>query len=253
MDNHTRRRSSLADDERSVSEVLGYIIVFSIVITSVLVVVLGGLSAVEDGRDAERAMNAERAFDVLADNFGAIYERDAPSRATEMDLGQAELFYGDTVNVSIYNASSGNLIVARDLRPIQMRVTEERGLIYEAGAVFRRSEGGAVTMVRDPPFRFGDNVHVPVVQTRAPAFESAGGTTALLRAIGTHREVAAAGTSGNLEIEIESPRYEIWERALDQRNNVDCGTENSDTAVCDVTGVDTAAITAHEIEISLIL
>jgi len=61
---------SLRDDGHGLSDVLGYVLVFSLVVTSVLVVTVGGLSAVENARDAERAQNAERAFDVVATNFG---------------------------------------------------------------------------------------------------------------------------------------------------------------------------------------
>jgi len=55
-------------DRRAVSDVVGYVLVFSLVSLTVGVVSVAGVGALQDARDVEQANNAERAFDVLGDN-----------------------------------------------------------------------------------------------------------------------------------------------------------------------------------------
>ncbi len=245
---------------RALSDVLGYVVVFSLVVTSVFLVTAGGLATLEDARDSEQAQNAERAFDVVADNFASIYERNAPSRSTEIDLGESEMFYDS--NVSIAVSGGGTTLVSRQLRPVQMNVVGDRSLVYEGGAVFRRSEGGGVTMVEEPPFLLApDRVYMPVVQTYSPTVESAGSTTILLRGVSTGRLVAAAGTDDDfgfseLTIEVASPRYEVWERYLSERDHITCDTDSAVSTVECTVSLDsefTAQFVVYQIEMSLIV
>ena len=249
---------SLRDDGHGLSDVLGYVLVFSLVVTSVLVVTVGGLSAVENARDAERAQNAERAFDVVATNFAAIYERDAPSRSTELDLADSEIFYNS--NSSITVRGGGQELVSRNVRPVEMNVVGDRSVVYEAGAVFREN-GDDVSMVRPPPFLLtGGQVHLPVVQTTTPTIESAGSTTALLRGVSTNRSVVTAANGdtpgfNQLTVEITSPRFGAWERYFTEEG-LDCTTfPATETVSCtlDLDSTFSVYVTLQRIEMSLIL
>lgn len=240
-------------DRRGLSDVLGYIVVFSLIITSVLLVTAGGLSTIEDARDTEQVENAERAFDVVAESFAAIYERNAPSRATEIDLGDGDIIYGS--NVSITVEGDDRELVSRQLRPIEMRVTDDRSLIYEGGAVFRQT-GGGVSVVEDPPILVeSDRAHVPVVQTTADALESAGSTTILLRGVSTRRSVEAADESfSDLTIEVASPRYEAWESHLSENPALTCGVSpDTETVECTATDIGSTFVTHQQIEVSILL
>lgn len=251
---------SFVRDERSLSEVLGYVIVFGIILTSVTLLVVGGMSSLEDSRESEQIENAERAFDVVADNMAQIYERNAPSRSTEIDLGTAEIFYADNVSMTV-TVNDGQEIHEHsyELRPIEMRVTSEESLVYEAGAVFRDRDNGAA-MVDDPPFTIGsDRVHVPIVRTVAPGVESAGGTTILLRGKSTDRAVLEANEHNsyeNVTIEITgTTRYEAWESYFEDQNAIEsCTTDGTRMTVsCSTDDIGTVYVTLQEIELSLIL
>jgi hypothetical protein len=247
------------DDERGLSDVLGYVLVFSLVVTSVLLVTAGGLAAIEDARKTGQVQNAERAFDIVADNFAALYERSAPSRSTEIALGESELFYDSNVSVTV--RGDGKELVSRELRPVEMSVVGDRSLVYEGGAVFRHT-GEGVTVVRPPPFLLSENrVHLPVIQTTAPTIESAGSTTVLLRGVSTGQSSPVAGGQSSLgydemTIEIASPRFEAWERYFSEEEGLDCTTQpNIDTVSCtlDLGSDYSAYVTVHQIEMSLIL
>ena len=248
----------LRDDGRGLSDVLGYVLVFSLVVMSVLAVTVGGLSAVEDARDAERAQNAERAFDVVAENFAAIYERNAPSRSTELDLADSEIFYNS--NSSITVRGGGQELLSRNIRPVEMNVVGGRSVVYEGGAVFRENSG-EISMVRSPPFLLTPGqVHLPVIQTTTPAIESAGSTTILLRGVSTNRSVITAGNEdslgfGRVTVEVSSPRFEAWERYFTEKG-LDCTTfPATETVSCslDLDSTFSVYVTLQQIEMSLIL
>jgi len=67
-------------DERGVSDVVGYVLIFSLIVATVGVVTTVGFSTLEDRQDAERVNNVERAFDVFANNMENVYRDGAPSR-----------------------------------------------------------------------------------------------------------------------------------------------------------------------------
>jgi len=251
--------------DRGLSDVLGYIIVFSLVVSAVVLVTVGGLATLEDARDAERAQNAERAFDVVADNFASIYERNAPSRSSEIDLGGSELVYGNNVTITVRR--DGQPLLSRNVRPVEMRVVDGRTITYEAGAVFRR-DGGSTAMIRPPPFLLSeDRVHLPVIQTATSNIESAGSTTVLLRGVSDGREIvgtsdpgqAAVGggtdlTDSEITIQITSPRFEAWERYL-SGEGLDCTTPGANEVSCrfDVGATDSAYVVVQTIRLSLVL
>lgn len=246
------------DDTRGLSDVLGYVLVFSLVVLAVLLVTAGGLAAVEDARDTEQAQNAERAFDVVADNFAAIYERNAPSRSTELDLGDSEIYYNSNVSLTI--RGDGKELTTRRMRPVEMNVVDDRNLIYEGGAVFRNTDDG-VTMSRPPPFLLTERrVHLPVVQTTAGALESAGSTTVLLRGVSTGRRTVTSGSENfsQLTIGIASPRFEAWEAYLSDEDGpgLDCTTQPAvETVTCthDLGTDSVTYVTVQQIRLSLIL
>lgn len=243
--------------DRGINDILGYIVVFALVIVSITFVTLSGMTALEDTRDAEKVNNAERAFDVVADNMEAIYARGAPSRATELDLGNAELFYANNVSITI--EGDGTVLAERELRPVELRATKEESLVYEGGAVFRDRGNGTASIVNEPPFLISqDRVHIPVIQTTAPAIESAGSTTVLLRGKSTERSVVVSDTTGSystITIEISSARYEAWEDHLEDNGALSCSTDDAtETVTCDTTSSpDLVYISVQQIELSLIL
>jgi len=261
-DQPRRRRSnakSFSDDDRSVSEILGYIIVFGLVVTSVAFVLTFGISSLQDYRDVERVSNAERAFDVVADNMAAIYERNAPSRATEIDLGTSSIFYANQTEITIEVVRpSGTTTYSRELRPVEHRLSSGESVVYEAGAVIRDGRGDSGFMLRESPMLFTeDRVHVPIVQTTADSQRSVGSTTVLLRGTEGEREVLDSdyGSVTAVNIDIDSERSEQWANHLNQEDALSCSV-NSGVAECSwdpASGPGVTYITLQEIQLELIL
>ncbi|MFC6864528.1 hypothetical protein ACFQGE_13810 [Halomicroarcula sp. GCM10025817] len=204
--------------ERAVSEVLSFTLVFALIVTSVAIVSVSGLGSLQDVRDAEQLENAERAFDVLADNLADLHRQGAPSRATEISLGQAQLATEDnvTMTVKVEDDSGTTIDVGTwEIRPLVYSGNQDRELVYEAGAIFRTNRDSGF-VVRDPPLVVDDDrVLLSIIGLNSPQVQSLGGSTVLVRA--THREadVAFSRTDGSIQsltVQVESPREAQWEQ-----------------------------------------
>jgi len=213
-----RSPRSSASRNRAVSEVLGYVLIFTLIVGSIAIVTVGGLSSLESARTNEQAVNAERAFDVLHDNLADVHSEGAPSRATEIALGESQLYFGENISMRVKVASQATAFEYDDIRPVIFRIGDGQQLVYEGGATFRESRDGGI-MLNDPPFRLVDDsgpgparAYLPIVRTTAPTVQSIGSTNVLVRGQAGTREVRHQAVSGEtLEyVEIVSPRYDIW-------------------------------------------
>lgn len=235
--------------DRGVSEVLGFVLIFSLVTASVGAVYVVGFGGLEDARDAERIDNAERAMDVLADNVEDIHRDDAPNRATEIKLYDASLSLGEPTNVAVNvtnnasgepaewnNASVYPIDYAPQNSPTRLR--------YVNGGVFREDRNGARLQNRPPvTLRTNSSGHriavIPFIQTR-PGSDSggiSGKTTVLVRTEKISSRVLTARTNPVSEtasgdsaydvtyrIETTETRAPLWEEHLNSRFDDAFGT-----------------------------
>ena len=162
-----RTGGSLAEDERAVSGVVGYILVFSLITITIGTVFAVGITGVEDRRDAERVDNVERAFEVFDDNLRDIQRYDDPNRATEVRLaGGALSVAGETrfvlANTSDPDEVDNGTVAAWTSRPLAYR-DGGTTIAYDAGALVRGDGDGSV-MLSEPRFVATDNrTTIPIV------------------------------------------------------------------------------------------
>ena len=188
--------------DRAVSEVISYVLVFGLIVSAVGIISVSGLDTLQDRRDAEQLDNAERAFNVMADNVADIHRRGAPSRATEINLGTAELTSGSNVTMEVgIDEGSGSFttVVNQPLRPIVYNGEDERELAYEGGAVFRTSADSGL-IAQDPPFIVNeDRVFLPLIRLNSPGSQTLGGSTVLVRTREQATDLSYNDTQNNVE------------------------------------------------------
>jgi len=184
-----------------------------------------------------RVLAPDAAFDVLAENMASVYERDAPSRATEIDVGDGQILYADPVRINISIDNGSEFSQSYTIEPIEFRVSDDRSIFFEGGAVIRNQSGGGY-MVRDPPFLLSEeSVHIPVIVTEASRDRSVGGSTVFIRGVSERRVVQVTpGKYDNLTIEVDSPRVEQWRTYLDSNENVDCDPIAGSSVGCTIDG-----------------
>ncbi len=228
--------------DRAVSDIVGYVLVFSLIVATVGVVTTVGFATLEDRQSAERINNVERAFDVFATNVEDVYREGAPSRATEMRLAGGEIQHGDAITVTI--EADGKNVTASP-RPF-IYADGESEIIYVAGAVIR-SEPDSAVMLREPPFQVRSAVGTfPLVETfrtSGPSTVSVDGTVRVTStARGVNTTVPESFTGSDVSITVESPRSDAWARYFESHDGVSNVTHD------EAAGSVTAEIDADRVE-----
>lgn len=248
-----------AGNERAVSEVLGFVFVFALVMSMVALVSVAGFDMLTETRNAEQVNNAERAFDILAENVAQMHQEGAPSRATEISLTNAQLYVGDPVwiNVSADPTDARTNPAARsehEIDPIVYEGEEGSRLVYAAGGVYRMPEEGSYA-VRESPFLLSeDGASVSVIRTNASEQPVIGGSTILVRTQRTDRSVEFGDTTGTyndvwINVTTTDRRRGLWEDVLDSSITT-CQTPASDTVACELTTMpDQLYVTSFEVSV----
>jgi hypothetical protein len=144
-------------DDRAVSETLGFILTFSVVVASVGVVYTVGFGAVLDLQDAEQDANAERAIGALAESFGDVERGNAPAQAGEVRLGGSRLRLADGEQITVTVTGGGAPYVHTSSPGALVFSDEDASVAYVSGMVVRtdRNETGEVvgrSLVERPSF-----------------------------------------------------------------------------------------------------
>jgi|AntRauMinimDraft_4_1070384.scaffolds.fasta_scaffold00059_66 hypothetical protein len=205
---------------RGLSDVVGFVLVFGLIVSAVAVVSVGGFQVLEDARDSQQATNAEQALDVLDGNVEDLAVRGAPRRSTEILLSDAELTFGDPVTFNV--TAGGTNYYATNVTPLVYRTDGGAELVYVNGAVLRQ-HGDDAYLANEPRVSAGDRTFVPFVVTSAHS----GGASAtnarrvLVRTIVNGREVRTFDDP-DVELNITTPRAAAWERYLEDELGEEC-------------------------------
>lgn len=215
---------------RGQSEIIGFVIVFSAVLSATVVVSAFGLTALEDVRDSTVASNGEVAMQALGDDVEAIYYGSAARRTTELTLDSASLDVGDPtrVTVSVESTDAGSTVDddrTWTLTPLVYR-SDGASIYYENSLIVRQQRDGAVA-VTDSLFRMDDDrAVIPVVRTNATANNSVSGGTRRVAAFENGTESVALTTdpladpSDTLEVTLTlsgiAGREQVWSRTLNE-------------------------------------
>jgi len=240
--------SSFAGDDRGVSNVVGYILVFSLITITIGTVFAVGITGVEDRREAERVANVERAFDVLDDNLRDIQRYGDPNRATEVRLAGGTLSIDEETRVVLATTNDTDDLANETLAEWTSRriayQDEETTIAYDAGALVRGDGDGSV-MLSEPRFVGADGrTTLPVVAlVRGDTDDrvAGDGTVQITVVEGvnanseTTRYEAASGETLYLWIETDQP--EAWARYFERTDEFADATP---------AGVDDAAVAAIE-------
>lgn len=238
--------------DRAVSDVLGFVLIFSLVLTSTVVVVVAGIGGLEDAREAERVSNAERAVDVLADNIDDLAVRRAPARGTEFSLSSGTLTFGAETRMSVlvWRDGTQRLVAEAAMEPVVYDFGDER-VVYEGTAVFRESSGGAA-VVRRPRLSVDDEAAVvTLVGTEGFGASRGGEGRVLVRTLVDDRdaETVRGVTNATVRVRTTESRAPAWLRALEASTPGDgaCSLD-ADTVEC-VVETETVTVTETTVDV----
>ncbi|WP_416841594.1 hypothetical protein [Haloferax sp. DFSO52] len=227
-------------DTRGSSELLSFVLVFALVITTVALVFALGYPALLHVQDVERSTNAERSMTTVADTVTELTVRGVPSRATEVKLSEASLSFGDPVTVTVKN-ESGGVLATETLRPLVYDGSDGTRITYVGGAVFREQADGGFVVVRDPEVvasEFDDTVVlVPVTKAASSTDSVAGQTDVLIRL--ERGATRTNTTSGGVEVSLVSPSPEMataWRAYFESQPGVTGCSVSGTTTTCTFDG-----------------
>lgn len=236
---------------RAVSDTLGFVLVFGIIVSTVAVVYVGGFDALAEARDDQRFANTERAFEVLDANIEDLAVHGARARTTELQLsnGALEFAASTSMNVTI----NGSTYYSTTVRPLVYRADDGSRIVYENGALFRQY-GDTAVMFDEPRIAVGDGVLVPYVITRAASgnVSTDRSRRLLIRTDAVTREVRRF-ENVSATLVIQSPRADAWERYLEDELGKNCtGPEDGldDEVRCDLPAGD-VYVQAVVVDVSL--
>lgn len=243
-------------DRRGVSETVGFVLVFSLVMLTVGTVLTVGYAGLQDARDAERVNNAERAFDVLANNIEDITDGGAPSRGTEIRLAEASIGPGEPVTVNISGfAADGSRQFSTGNDSLGTIAYEADGtkIRYTAGAVTRVQSDGS-TLLGAPNFLISnDSVIIPIVELTVQERTIAGSRTVLVRSERNLNEVEVDQTGiDRLAINLTTPAAGAWETYF-EGEGMDCTRPDGDDGTrltCDTEGLDRVQLIRFTIDVT---
>ncbi|MEF8840741.1 MAG: hypothetical protein V5A62_03825 [Haloarculaceae archaeon] len=239
------------------TEVIGFVLVFSLVASTTGIVYVYGFGGLQEARDATALDNAERAMDVFADNVRDIHDRGVPNRATEVKLYGAGLGLREPTTWRVEVSAPADGITksySSNVEPLVYSAGDTE-LVYANGALVRLDRGNAV-MHREPPFVFrqvgGENVTVvPFIETRSPTTQSvAGDTTVLVRTDLALSETVVERSGNysdtslavNLSVETTPERAVVWERYLEAEITGAYGPSGDPDGHCRLRGTDSATV-----------
>ena len=256
-----RERPGVAFGRRGISDVVGYVLVFSLVVSVVGVVSVAGFSSLDGARDAEQANNAERAFDVLADNMRDVHAKGAPSRATEISLSEASLRTTGTVtmNVTARNTTTDeNFTIEKRAQPLVWAGNEDTELVYSLGATIRQEPDGGVVIEGMPSRYDTDRTVIRLVQARADSKQYAG-STYRVRAVRSSTNVLLSEDTDKYDelwVNVTSPRADTWERHLERYPDTDCSVvtlpgDSTETVTCEFSDRESVYVTLTRIDVTI--
>lgn len=221
--------------DRGQTEVLGFVMVFAIIVSTIGLVFAGGYSGLADMRDVERVNNAQRAFEVLADNAEDITFRNAPSRATEIKLFEATLSIADPIEVEVNVTGSSGFNTTYEVRPVVFDADTGTEIVFAQGAVIRQ-QGDDGVVIHESTLQLNDSRSVvPIIQTRLDGDDRVSGSTSvLIRMEWADTTVDYSDVSGSRTVwlNLTTPRSATWRQYLEDRPDVETCHITTDTVSC---------------------
>ena len=227
----------MASADRGQSELVGFVLIFSIVLLAVVLLGITGFAGIDRAQMFQQSTNAEQAFSAFADNTNEHLREGAPTRSTEIGISDAKLLLDEPDNLTVH--VDGEEVAIIEAHPLVYETGEATAISYAFGAVIRE-DGGSGVMQRSPNFVLTEeHVILPVANTTGSAGDQVSGTSSIqvqTQRMGDTIHHKAHDGNHQVEIEITSPRATTWQRYLEDAQGVtSCDMVAEETVSCAIT------------------
>ena len=211
--------------DRGVSDMIAFMLVFATIIVSVALLSTVGLQSMSDYQEGEQLRNAERAMEVLTNNFNDVLRQGGIERRTSgltLRKGTVTTGTGGTmVKVSVdgtyigdhldLERSDGN---ALDLGTFEYEAGSDT-IAYEGGGIVRASDGGSVVIERPRLKCAGDRALVSLVAIDAEDRSIQSGGTVEFEMVSQNRQTYVRDGVSTVSIRVTETAYDgAWKSAF---------------------------------------
>lgn len=143
-------RGHIFDSDRAVSDLVGFVLTFAIIIASVSFVYVAGFDALGDIREREGVNTADRAMQGVAETLEDIHREGVPSRSIELGVDSGELDVTDSdLRLEVKTDSGTTKTYDVTTNALVFSPEQDRAeLVYESGALFRNEYEGSIVRHR---------------------------------------------------------------------------------------------------------
>jgi len=127
-------------EERAVSDLVGFVLTFALVLASVAIVATVGFDQISEARDQEQIRNSEQGMVELAESFDSVNQRADERRDAGLSLSGGRLQFLDTASleVTVDPPSGPSTTETIETNAIAHQL-DDYEVAYEGGAVFSGS------------------------------------------------------------------------------------------------------------------
>lgn len=229
-----RSRDRAVRGNRAVSEVIAFVLVFAIVITSIGLLYTVGFGSLNQLQQTEQDDSGEAAMRAMAVALDDVQAGRGAVRSAELRLGERTITVDDSTELSVsvdggtsWDTASGAFVYTGG----------DSEIVYQSGAVIRSQGDDAQLVQRGPRFRCAEDHAVvslvDLTQAESGAYSSGGRVRIRAEQQNSRaQQVVAQAPSGGVTVDFGSSNYvTAWERYFEDEgwNIGPSGT----TAECD--------------------
>lgn len=234
--------------ERAVSNLLGYTLMFGIILTATVTVSVIAVDQLETVREGEQLNNAERGFFLVGQNINEIQDNRAAVRSGELDLNDGNIGISTAADSAIrveIEDVTGSDVDYEETLPMRALVygLEDSTVAYESGAIFRRDNDNVVTQQGPNLVCTDDTAIVSIVTLQGRTSRALGSGTVAVRATeNTSRlrfprnrtGVNSTEDTATVRIDVTEAQFaDGWRRSLQQDDGwQQVGSSSSNTFEC---------------------
>lgn len=152
---------SIRGDSRGLSDVVAFVLMFGIIITSVGLVATFGLTELEEFDRDQKLNNADRTFELIARSLDEVEESQATVRTEAIDLGGGSITVSESSSLTVSVTGSGTSYTESFPLNTLVYESEDTMIGYENGATYRvRQQSDSGIINHDPGLVCSDGTAV---------------------------------------------------------------------------------------------
>ncbi|MEA1944547.1 MAG: hypothetical protein U9N07_04330 [Euryarchaeota archaeon] len=210
--------------DRAVSEVIGYALVFGIIVTAIGLIYVAGLPALQSSKDTTQFKSVEQGFMILRTDLLKVALDQSPVRTTKLGTAEGGSLSSDpsACKLSLKIFESTNPVFDDTIELGNIEFASRIGSIScENGAVVTKYPSGSIMTSKPRMFNSTDqgNIMFSLVKIN-DSFSSVGGGIARITISNPRFNESIFSTpevyrNGKLKIKVDSEYADAWERFLE--------------------------------------